>query len=1024
MRINKHDTNGVKPLLGKGELGYDDYTAGGDTGRVYVGTGSTNIGLGTKSEVDTKVAKVTSIDNAIVRFNGTTGDVQNSGVTIDDAGVMSVPSGIMGNASTATTLQTSRTINISGDMTGIATSFNGSTNITIPTTLANSGVSAGTYTSVTVDFKGRVTAGSNPTTLGGYGITDAINVSSKGVANGVATLNASGVIPSTQLPSFVDDVLEYSTLSSFPVTGEPGKIYVDLATNKTYRWSGSAYIYITSGAVDSVAGKTGVVTLNKADVGLNSVDNTADSVKNVLSATKFTTARTINGVSFDGTANITIADSTKEPSITAGTAAQYWRGDKTWATMPTSLPASDVSAWAKAATKPTYTYSEVGAPSTTGANASGTWGISITGNSATTGGLAIATGRNNAANQIVRTDGNGYLQAGYINSSNGNEKNNTNCAYVWGTNGSDDYLRTYNTSYLNVASATNATFQIASSGATCDAKFKNTPAHGTSFSECNNVADAPNTGWWMIYSIRYSNTSNYWGTQIAYGWEDNANAIYQRNISAGTWSAWTRVDVSSANITELVNNAGFITSAGRAYPRRADNGGDLNFYWAGQAGQPTWLWGGNDGNNMYVYNPYNFSVNYANSAGSVTASEVIKFDSGTTEGTDLYTFNGSTAKTIDIKAGTNVTLTKTAGSVTISANDTSVNWSEIQSKPTTLSGYGITDSVAKVSSTDNAIVRFNGTTGAVQNSSVTIDDAGNVGIGVTPSAWSNPYKSIDIGTIGSFIAESASIGIASNSYLNAASNWVYKQSGIPAMLNEQYNGATKWYTAPSGTAGNPITWTTAMNLDSSGSLKALGSIISGYNGSTYATPGYTYLAARAADANSYTALHARNVADANTTYASYVSGILKSAILANGTFQSATGVYGGTSDIKLKENVVDTTPKLEKLMQVQVRNFNYIGQEDKQIGVVAQEIEQIFPSIVFETKDTKQVEVTKTRDITDVDGNVTKEEYTEIETVETGEVTKNVKYSVIYMMMLKAMQEQQEIINDLKVRVEILEGAK
>lgn len=50
----------------------------------------------------------------------------------------------------------------------------------------------------------------------------------------------------------------------------------------------------------------------------------------------------------------------KEGSISAGTAAQYWRGDKTWATMPTSLPASDVYAWAKANVKPTYTKSEVG----------------------------------------------------------------------------------------------------------------------------------------------------------------------------------------------------------------------------------------------------------------------------------------------------------------------------------------------------------------------------------------------------------------------------------------------------------------------------------------------------------------------------------------------------------------------------------------------------------------------------------------------------------------------------------------
>ncbi|MFK5284319.1 hypothetical protein ACI3PL_32535, partial [Lacticaseibacillus paracasei] len=57
------------------------------------------------------------------------------------------------------------------------------------------------------------------------------------------------------------------------MSGEIGKIYVALDTNKTYRWSGSAYIYITSGAVDSVAGKTGVVTLVKADVGLSNVAN-------------------------------------------------------------------------------------------------------------------------------------------------------------------------------------------------------------------------------------------------------------------------------------------------------------------------------------------------------------------------------------------------------------------------------------------------------------------------------------------------------------------------------------------------------------------------------------------------------------------------------------------------------------------------------------------------------------------------------------------------------------------------------
>jgi hypothetical protein len=74
-----------------------------------------------------------------------------------------------------------------------------------------------------------------------------------------------GLVPASQLPSYVDDVLEFNDLASFPVSGESGKIYVAKDTNKTYRWSGSVYVYITSGAVDSVFGRTGVVTAQSGD---------------------------------------------------------------------------------------------------------------------------------------------------------------------------------------------------------------------------------------------------------------------------------------------------------------------------------------------------------------------------------------------------------------------------------------------------------------------------------------------------------------------------------------------------------------------------------------------------------------------------------------------------------------------------------------------------------------------------------------------------------------------------------------
>jgi hypothetical protein len=118
-----------------------------------------------------------------------------------------------------------------------------------------------------------------------------------------------GVLPSSYLPSFVDDVLEAATLSAFPATGEAGKIYVARDTNRTYRWSGSTYVEISASPestdavsegsinlyfttarasaaapVQSVAGRSGAVVLAKADVGLGSVDNTADSSKPLSTA--------------------------------------------------------------------------------------------------------------------------------------------------------------------------------------------------------------------------------------------------------------------------------------------------------------------------------------------------------------------------------------------------------------------------------------------------------------------------------------------------------------------------------------------------------------------------------------------------------------------------------------------------------------------------------------------------------------------------------------------------------------------
>ena len=109
----------------------------------------------------------------------------------------------------------------------------------------------------------------------------------------------------------------------------------------------------------------------------------------------------------------------------------------------------------------------------------------------------------------------------------------------------------------------------------------------------------------------------------------------------------------------------------------------------------------------------------------------------------------------------------------------------------------------------------------------------------------------------------------------------------------------------------------------------------------------------------------------------------------NGTVNNSTGTYAGISDIKLKENIVDATPKLEKLMQVRVVNYNFkenSGYETfKQIGVIAQELVNIFPGLVDETT-----------------------------------TTKSVKYSLFVPMLIKAIQEQQAQIEELKSQVDSL----
>jgi hypothetical protein len=377
-----------------------------------------------------------------------------------------------------------------------------------------------------------------------------------------------------------------------------------------------------------------------------------------------------------------------------------------------------------------------------------------------------------------------------------------------------------------------------------------------------------------------------------------------------------------------------------------------------------------------------------------------------------------------------------------------------------IAGSDDSQSFAKVGTLSQhtiALVAGNG------SGSLYLNTSGNLGLGVTPSAWST--------LLGLQVKNAALSGFSNSAYVSAnafynGSAWTYIATGA-ANRYQQDSGGHQWYQAASGTAGTAITFTQAMTLTAGGRL-GIGqtspgvplsvqgqseawqigfNTASGTSGALIGSPAANVLAfgdwsgterARidssgnllvgatstsfsekfnsTQSANqkaglffntnaSFTNYVLNLRASRNTTNSSY--GFLQCSrdgaadvlfIYDSGNVVNANNSYGAISDAKLKENIADASPKLADLMQVKVRNYNLIGETTKQLGVVAQELETVFPSMVDETSDR------------DAEGNV-------LETT-----TKSVKYSVFVPMLIKALQEQQALITQLQADVATLKG--
>jgi hypothetical protein len=335
-------------------------------------------------------------------------------------------------------------------------------------------------------------------------------------------------------------------------------------------------------------------------------------------------------------------------------------------------------------------------------------------------------------------------------------------------------------------------------------------------------------------------------------------------------------------------------------------------------------------------------------------------------------------------------------------------------------GSGTDNYIRFVGNTNNFDVGINGTSWGVADAGVAyrflITQSGNVGIG-TPSPNSKLEVVDGTGCVFRAIGNGTNVMEIGNYKPTTSGGAGYQQLDIAGSILAFYTGTAGGGSAPE-----------RMRITSGGFLKAS-------NTGTYFSSTGTYHELRSNNASNAVGVIQHNGTDPygiylnfntspNNTTNYFIQGDdsvnTKFFIYSNGNMVNRNGSYGAISDIKLKENIEDATPKLDDLMKVKVRNYNLIGDDKKQIGVIAQELEEVFPAMIDESEDFEEVEVSQL----DEEGNEILNEEGEVQTtkerVSKGTTTKSVKYSVFVPMLIKAMQEQQEQIKELRAEIEAL----
>ena len=270
---------------------------------------------------------------------------------------------------------------------------------------------------------------------------------------------------------------------------------------------------------------------------------------------------------------------------------------------------------------------------------------------------------------------------------------------------------------------------------------------------------------------------------------------------------------------------------------------------------------------------------------------------------------------------------------------------------------------------------------------------GNLALGGTNTSGYNGHANFFIGGISNLYADvsvnsGSSVSLSNNAYIHSSGGWRYRIGGKATNIY-QYNGDLGIRNATTGSAGGTISWRTRFIISNDGTS---GHLADNYNLGFYSSQGAS---------GSYWYQRGSH----GTT--SYGGGTDVYFVRTNGNVQNANNSYGQSSDIKLKENVIDAGSQWNDIKNLKVRKFNYKAETGlethTQIGLIAQETELISAGLVEDINDTS----------TDSEGKIT----------ETGTVTKHIKYSVLYMKSVKALQEAQARIETLEAKVAALEGS-